>query len=81
MLGGAGACCCAGAEPLPDLPVTEFAMQDVGEALRFMSTGRHVGKLVIVASDVRASAPLPALDVARPHADEDPTLARQGGAG
>lgn len=47
---------------LPALPVTTYTMDEVNEALQFMSSGTHIGKILIAASAVSASARLPFAD-------------------
>ena len=44
---------------LPLLPVTTYPMSQLDEALRFMASGVHIGKLVIETSDVQATLAMP----------------------
>ena len=48
---------------LPPLPVTTYPMHAIDDALRFMSSGVHVGKILVTTSSVPAAArPLPRAD-------------------
>jgi phthiocerol/phenolphthiocerol synthesis type-I polyketide synthase C len=62
----------AAAGELAPLPVAEFAFDDVIDAFRLMSSGRHIGKVVVsmpVEGRIRAIAPRP----------PQPLVARNGG--
>ena len=54
---------------LPALPTTEFPMRQLNDALDYMSSGTHIGKIIVTASPVSAVAALPRADVSLAHHD------------
>ena len=65
---------------LPPLPVTAYAYKDYNEALRFMMSGQHEGKLVLKTPSASGESDFPITDC-RPFLNADATYLVTGGLG